>query len=105
MPYPVNGPANVDKDKGHCLSKGPILQNELVINAKSGGIRWALVWLTEADNPKSTKAIPTHPSLQKMAKAVEIDQPCCAFEPRVMGMRRGRIWSSKTPRRSRTTPR
>jgi hypothetical protein len=88
-PYPKNEPANVDKDKEHCLEKGPIAKNELVINEKNGGIRWALVWLTEADNPKSTKALPTHPSLKKMAKQVEIDQPCCIFEPRVLGMREG----------------
>jgi hypothetical protein len=87
--HPKNDEANVDKDQADCLAKGPILKNELVVNKKNGGIRWALVWLTEAGSPKSTKALPTHPSLLKMAKQVEIDQPCCVFEPRVLGMRAG----------------
>jgi hypothetical protein len=86
---PENAEAKVDKDQAHCLSKGPILKNELIVNKKNGGVRWALVWLTEADNPRSTKALPTHPALKKMAKEVAIDQPCCVFEPRVMGMQAG----------------
>jgi hypothetical protein len=89
QPYPDNGEAKVDKDQAHCLSKGPILKNDWVINKKNGGIRWALVWLTEADNPKSTKALPIHPALKNMPRQVEIDQPCCVFEPRVLGMRVG----------------
>jgi hypothetical protein len=86
---PANPPANVDKDKEHCLEKGPIPKNELVVNKKNKGIRWALVWLTGVDDPKSTKTIPIHKDREKMAKAVEIDQPCCIFEPRVLGMREG----------------
>jgi hypothetical protein len=88
-PYPTNDEAKVDKDQTHCLAKGKILKNELIINEKNGGVRWALVWLTEADNPKSTKELPTHPALKKMDKQVSIDQPCCVFEPRVLGMRVG----------------
>ena len=86
---PANGLANVDKDKEHCLSKGDILKNEFVVNKKNKGIRWALVWLTGVDDPKGTKPIPIHPSLEKMPKSMSIDQPCCQFEPRVLGMREG----------------
>ncbi len=88
-PYPENGEAKVDKDQAHCLMKGKILKDELVINPKNGGVKWTLVWLTEANDPKSTKALPIHSSLQKMAKQVVIDQPCCMFEPRVVGVRVG----------------
>src|SRR5262249_49541435 len=87
QPYPDNGPAKVDKDQVPCLAKGPILKNDWVINKKNGGLRWALVWLTEANNPKSTKALPLNPALKIMPKEVEIDQPCCVFEPRVLGLR------------------
>ena len=86
---PANPPANVDKDKGHCLSKGPILKNDLVVNPKNKGVRYVLVWLTGVDDPKSLKPIPIKPSLAKMEKSVTIDQPCCSFEPRVLGMREG----------------
>jgi hypothetical protein len=87
---PKNEKAKVDKDMAHCLSKGDILKNELVVNPKPPhGIRWALVWLTGVDDLKSTKAIPTHQALKKMDKEVSIDQPCCVFEPRVLGMREG----------------
>jgi hypothetical protein len=86
---PDNPPANVDKDKDACLSKGPILKNDLIVNKKNKGIRWALVWLTDENDAKSTKEIPTHPSLKKIAPKVEIDQPCCEFEPRVMGIQEG----------------
>jgi hypothetical protein len=86
---PENAPANVDKDKDHCLSKGPILKNDLVVNPKNKGIRWALAWLTGVDDPKGLKPIPIHPKLGTPDKPVELDQPCCIFEPRVMGMREG----------------
>ncbi len=88
-PYPENGEAKVDKDQGPCLAKGKLLKDELVINPKNGGVRWTLVWLTEANDPKSIKALPIHPALQKMAKQVSIDQPCCMFEPRMVGVRVG----------------
>jgi plastocyanin len=82
--------ANVDKDKAHCLEKGPIYKDNLVINKENKGIRFALVWLCDAKDPKSTKwTAPIHPSLKKPAKNVVIDQPCCVFEPHVIGLRVG----------------
>jgi hypothetical protein len=86
---PDNPKANVNQDKMHCLSKGDILKNELVVNKKNKGVRWTLVWLTGVDDPRGTRTIPTHPALAKVNGPVEIDQPCCIFEPRVLGMREG----------------
>lgn len=84
---PKNEKANVDKDQSHCLSKGDILRNELVVNEKNKGVRWVLVWLTDAKDPSNYKFVPPiHPSLKNPKKVVEIDQPCCVFEPRVIGI-------------------
>lgn len=80
--------AKVDKDQGHCLSKGDIFTDEYVVNAKNKGVRWVLVWLTDPESP--TKEIPIHPALKAVPKKpVVIDQPCCKFEPRVSAIREG----------------
>ena len=86
-PIPVNKKANVDKDKKDCLAKGDILQNNVVVNAKNKGVRYVLVWLADPKDATNAKFAPKiHPALQKPPTFVEIDQPCCTFEPRVMGM-------------------
>jgi hypothetical protein len=87
---PANEKANVDKDQAHCLSKGPILKNELVVNPNNQGVRWVLVWLTDPKDARNAKFVPpVHPSLKNPPKTVEIDQPCCVFEPRMMGLQVG----------------
>ena len=55
--------ANADKD--HCLSKGPLLDEKWVVDAKDKGLRWTFVWLAPLD-PKGGKSLPVHPSLQKI---------------------------------------
>src|SRR5947207_433926 len=61
---PPNDKANVDKDQAHCLAKGDILRNELVVNPKNKGVRWVLVWLTDpSDSSKAAWDKPIHPSL------------------------------------------
>lgn len=82
--------AKVDKDKAHCLSKGKIFTNEIVVNAKNMGVANCLVWLEDVKDEK--KAIPVHPALKKaLGKMVEVDQPCCQFEPRIVGMVEGQV--------------
>lgn len=82
--------ANIDKDKAHCLSKGKIYVNDLVVNKKNKGVRWTLVWLTDPANAKNAKFVPPiHPDLKNPKATVEIDQPCCKFEPRVIGLQAG----------------
>lgn len=75
---PKNDVANVDKDKGHCLSKGPISKDEWIIDPKTKAMKNVVFWLVPADDPLGT--IPTPKALQ--GKVVEIDQPCCKFIPR-----------------------
>lgn len=84
----------VDKDQDHCLSKGDIASEKYVVNSKNKGVRWVFVWLVD---PKDAKAkIPVHPSLAEPSqKEVVIDQPCCKFEPHVLGLREGQILVAK----------
>jgi hypothetical protein len=87
---PANEKTNVDKDQAHCLSKGDILRNELIVNKKNKGVRWVLVWLTDPKDARNAKFVPPiHPSLKNPPKTVEVDQPCCVFEPRVMALQVG----------------
>jgi hypothetical protein len=76
---PKNPPANVDKDKAHCLAKGAILSNEFVIDPKTKGVANVMVWVVDAKDP--SKKIPCK---KKLPAIVELDQPCCAFIPRVV---------------------
>jgi hypothetical protein len=79
---------NIDKDKDACLKNGPILKDDLVVNPKNKGVKWALVYLMSADG--FDKDIPIHPKLKDLKeKVVEIDQPCCKFEPHLLAMRQG----------------
>jgi hypothetical protein len=81
-------------DKNHCLSKGPILDEEWVVNPKNKGIRWAFVWLMDKNGP--TAPLPIHPDLQAIKqKQVVMDQPCCKFVPHALGLREGQILVAK----------
>jgi plastocyanin len=76
----------VTQDKAHCLSKGDILDQTLIVNEKNRGIKNVVVWLRPDDkDPKSKLAAnQIHPDDQKRKGAdVEIDQPCCMFTPRI----------------------
>jgi len=75
---PKNEEAKVDKDKDHCLAKGAILQNQLIIDPKTKGVKNVVFWLVDAKKPLET--IPTPKALQ--GKVVEVDQPMCSFVPR-----------------------
>jgi hypothetical protein len=84
---------NVDTDKDHCLSKGPIVKETFVVNPKNKGVANVFVWLAPAD--KDAK-LPVHPSLKAVPdKVVVIDQPCCKFEPHAVAMREGQTIEAK----------
>jgi hypothetical protein len=85
---PAKGPVKVDKDVAHCLSKGPIPNEEWVVNSKNKGVRWTFVWLAAEDDPVNKGKLPIHPDLKaSKTPTVEMDQPCCRFEPHVLAMR------------------
>lgn len=78
----------VDKDVAHCLSKGAILNEDWVVNPKNKGVRWTFVWLAAEDDAVNKGKLPVHPSLAApKTPTVELDQPCCRFEPHALAMR------------------
>lgn len=85
--------ANVNADKKECLAKGAILSEEFVIDPKTKGVKWAMVWLVDAKDAKAK--LPIHPDLKDFPKTVSFDQPCCVFEPHVLGVRAGQIVEAK----------
>ena len=87
-------PANVDKDQAVCLKNGPIMRQDYVVNPKNKGVKWAVVWLVDANDPKA--AIPIHPDLKDIKeKKVVLDQPCCLFEPHIICLREGQTLEVK----------
>jgi hypothetical protein len=92
---PAPEKVNVNKDEQHCLSKGPILNDILMIDKDTGGVANVAVWLVPVD--KGAK-IPIHPDLKAVPKETKIiDQPCCMFVPRVTMMREGQTLIIKNP--------
>jgi len=85
----------VNKDQQHCLSKGPIESDELVVDKATGGVANVMVWLAPVNKGAN---IPIHPDLKAVPKQkVTIDQPCCMFVPRITMMREGQTLVIKNP--------
>jgi hypothetical protein len=79
---------NPDKDKEKCEIKGPLLDEKLIIDKKTKGVKYAVVFLIDAE--KWNKPLPINPKLAAVPKkALEFDQPCCMFIPRVAAVRQG----------------
>jgi hypothetical protein len=94
---PAPAPANVDKDQAVCLKNGPIFKQDYVVNPKNKGVRWAVVWLVDANNPLAP--LPINPDLPSQANVkgtkVILDQPCCQFEPHIICLREGQVLVAK----------
>jgi hypothetical protein len=83
---PKQAPLNVNKDQQACLAKGPILNEEVVVNPSDKGVANVFVWITTSAGGKP----PVPAALAKPAKpSVELDQPTCAFEPHALAMQEG----------------
>jgi len=82
----------VTADRPQCLAKGPLLEEEWVVNPKNKGVRYAFVWLT----PETGKKMPIHPALKGVKLPdVVIDQPCCQFVPHAVAIREGQVLVAK----------
>jgi len=79
---------SVTADQGHCLARGPLVNETWVVNKSNKGVRNAFVWLA-SDEAGSGAKLPVHPARAATPKAAEVDQPNCAFVPRVVGLREG----------------
>jgi hypothetical protein len=71
------------------LQNGRILDENLLINEKSRGIKNVFAWLiNDPNNP-----LPIHPKLQAIPnKPVTLDQPALMFSPRALAMREGQVF-------------
>jgi hypothetical protein len=89
---PKRAELNVTQDKDHCLSKGKLLDESVVVNPTNRGVKNVVVYLRPDDtNPKSEFAknqLPAGDANRKPAEVV-IDQPCCMFVNRVTVARVG----------------
>jgi plastocyanin len=97
---PPRAPLNVTQDKAHCLSKGPILDDVVIVNPANRGIKNVVVWLRPNNpNAKATFAAnEIHPGDANRKPAdVVIDQPCCMFTPRITLARVGDTIVVKNP--------
>ncbi|MBA4191053.1 MAG: hypothetical protein C0467_23965 [Planctomycetaceae bacterium] len=98
-PIPKRGALAVSQDKEHCLGKGEILDESLIVNPKNRGIQNVVVFLRPLDaKDKEFKPTQIHPDDSKRKAAnVVIDQPCCMFVKRVTVARTGDTVVVKNP--------
>src|SRR5262245_19286721 len=74
----------LNTDKKHCLSAGPVLDERLIVDEKTKGVRWVFVWL---ETTEAGGKLPVHPDRAKPPPPAVIDQPICAFEPHSLALR------------------
>jgi hypothetical protein len=90
-PIPKREPLNITQDKEHCLSKGQILDESVLVNEKNRGVKNVVVWLRPDDKDPKAKFAPEqiHPDTKRDAVEHVITQPCCMFTERVTAARVG----------------
>ncbi len=89
---PMLAPLIVNNNKQHCLAKGPLPDEKMLVNPKTRGIKNVVVWLRPADADPKVQFDPKdiHPAdAKRKPQEVVIDQPCCLFVPRVLAARVG----------------
>jgi hypothetical protein len=92
-PIPKRDALNVTQDKDHCLSKGEILDESVIVNPKNRGVKNVVVWLRPDDATNAKAALKPEQITPEDAKRkpaeVVIGQPCCMFVERVTLARKG----------------
>ncbi|HEY2787681.1 MAG TPA: hypothetical protein VGJ05_22175 [Fimbriiglobus sp.] len=87
-------PIVVSQDKAHCLSKGPLYPDDVIVNPKNRGLQNAVIWLRPANKERAPKLppediFPDYAAGKVKPKDLVIDQPCCQFVPRITLAREG----------------
>ncbi|MBV9121732.1 MAG: hypothetical protein JO112_00040 [Planctomycetes bacterium] len=86
---PPRMPLEISQDKEHCLAKGPILSENLIVNPANKGVKNVFVWLV-SDPPTPAKKLPVNPALAKPKEnQAVLDQPTCMFVPHALVLRQG----------------
>jgi hypothetical protein len=76
-----------DKDQFHCLSRGPLIDDDVIVDPATRGLKNVMIWLAPV---QSGGKMPIHSTRISVPKEkVTIDQPCCKFVPRITMMREG----------------
>ena len=89
LPAPVKFAAPPGTPACVGVKDGNILLEPYVVDPKTKGVRWAVVWLLDGSGDRA-KPIPIKPDLKAIPnKKVVLDQPCCTFEPHVIALRQG----------------
>jgi hypothetical protein len=82
-PVVIKALGQSDKDPEVCAAKVPIINNKLLVDAKSKGVAYGVAYIIRPKGPKNVQAvkdlIATHP------KAI-LDQENCEFKPFVLAM-------------------
>ncbi|MDY3553693.1 hypothetical protein R5W24_002799 [Gemmata sp. JC717] len=97
---PKPGTLNVTQDKEHCLSKGQLLDESVLVNPKNRGVKNVVVYLRPDDAKLTVEFTPQqiHPDDAKRKPAeVVVDQPCCVFVKRITVARVGDTLVVKNP--------
>lgn len=97
---PERAELKVDTDKQHCLGKGKILDESVLVNPKNRGVKNVVVFLrpNDTDLKAEFKKEEVHPDDAKRKPAeVTIDQPCCMFVKRITAARVGDTLVVKNP--------
>jgi plastocyanin len=87
---------NVNRDAAHCLGKGPILSEKLLVDARSKGVKNVMVWLVDPDDPLKVIGPPAQAVNAALQKLV-VDNPSCRFEPHVLFVLPGQSVTFKNP--------
>lgn len=89
---PAALPVVVNTDKEHCLSKGALEPDDVIVNKKNFGLKNVWVYLRPDDDDRDAKFKPAeiHANFANpKSKEHDVDQPCCQFVPRVLAVRVG----------------
>jgi hypothetical protein len=94
---PARAALKVEQDKPHCLMNGAVLDESILVNPKTRGIKNVVVYLRPDGNADFAKE-QIHPDDAKRKPAeVVIDQPCCMFVNRITCARVGDTIVVKNP--------
>jgi hypothetical protein len=88
---PDNPVIDVRTDRDYCLAGGPIRKDELIVDKKTKGVRYVMVWLAPVKDFRKPKPgdLPIKPSLKTIRKEVTMRIDHCRYDTRMLAIRQG----------------